>query len=151
MHPLLYREAWRYLVWLKRSCLAQLKTIKIISKYEELIEELHQEKDGRPVIGSILICNQPCLVEVFMSSTIKNKEIISKYEELIEALDQEIDVRPVIGSILLCNQPHEPAKSQREKRRRSHVTINPSTKAQKITMEKTLEISLKSHLLSMNL
>ena len=36
-----------------------IKNKEIISKYEELIEALYQEKDGRPVIESILVCNQP--------------------------------------------------------------------------------------------
>ena len=56
----------------------------------------------------------PCLVEVFMLRTIKNKFIISKYEKLIEALYQEKDGRPVIGSVLVCNQPHEPANVDRK-------------------------------------
>ena len=88
----------------------------------------------------------PCLVEVFMLRTIKNKFIISKYEKLIEALYQEKDGPPVIGSVLVCNQPHEPANVDRKgkKRRRSHATMNPSKKTQKMengkykTMENTL-------------
>ena len=37
----------------------RIKSKDIILKYEELIEAMHQEKNGRPVIGSILVCNQP--------------------------------------------------------------------------------------------
>ena len=35
------------------------KNKEIILKYEELIEVLYQEKDSRPLNGSILVCNQP--------------------------------------------------------------------------------------------
>ena len=72
----------------------------------------------------------PCLVEVFMPLTFKNKEIVSKHKELIEALYQEKNVWPVTGSILVCNQPHERANVDRTKRRHSHSTMNPSTMTQ---------------------
>ena len=43
----------------------------------------------------------PCLVEVFMPRTIKNKELISKYREMVEMLYQQTDGRPVLGNILV--------------------------------------------------
>ena len=36
-----------------------IKNKEIISNYEKSIEALYQEKDVWPVIGSILVCNQP--------------------------------------------------------------------------------------------
>ena len=71
------------------------------------------------ILGGLEI---PCLFEVFMSRTIKNKENISKFEELIEALHQEKDGRPVNGSILVFNQPHEPTDVDRKEKKEGLVT-----------------------------
>ena len=43
---------------IKVYILCNVKNKQIISMYEEMIEVLYQEKNGRPVIGSILNCSE---------------------------------------------------------------------------------------------